>query len=142
MNDLVSWLRAQLDDDEQLARSATCQVGHVVVDTWVQSPELSGDEPGRINDQLGHTVVHYEDAAPDAHQAAHIVNWDPARVLAEIDAKRRIIERYEDALSRQTDPDHSQIAADVQVCEYEDWILPALLMPYADRDGYRDEWRA
>jgi acyl-coenzyme A thioesterase PaaI-like protein len=62
--------------------------------------------------------------------------------LAEVEAKRRILDRYEDALARQTDPDESQMAADIQVREYEDWIIPAIAQPYAGQPGWREQWRA
>ncbi|GEL17672.1 DUF6221 family protein [Pseudonocardia asaccharolytica] len=59
--------------------------------------------------------------------AAHIVRWDPARVLREIEAKRQLIDWLE-----------------------EEWAIPiaamqsmlrALALPYADHPDYRPEWR-
>jgi hypothetical protein len=52
----------------------------------------------------------------------------PARVLREIDAKRQIVERY--AWLRE----HGDTGGTA-------WVLPLLALPYADRPGYREEWR-
>jgi hypothetical protein len=60
--------------------------------------------------------------------------------VADIKAKRAILDRYEDALARQQDPEYSQIAAHVQAEEYEDWIIPTMAQPFAGREGWREEW--
>jgi len=65
----------------------------------------------------------------------------PPRLLAECEAKRRIIERYADCVSRQSEPDYSTTEALIQSSEYEDWTLLALASVYADHDDYREEWR-
>ena len=49
----------------------------------------------------------------------HIARWDPARVVAECESKRRILERH----------------------EQDEEILRVLALPYADHRDYRDEWR-
>ncbi|NED73352.1 hypothetical protein G3I51_13565 [Streptomyces sp. SID9944] len=70
--------------------------------------------------------------------ADHIAEWDPARVLREIDAKRQLLSQYE------------ALAAGVLVLtsgtqeilsEYRRVILPSLAAAYSDRPGYREEWR-
>jgi len=66
---------------------------------------------------------------------------DPARVLAECEAKRRIVERYADCVSRQSEPDYSTTEALIQSSEYEDWTLLALASVYADHADFREEWR-
>jgi hypothetical protein len=132
MDDLVTWLRAQLDDDERVARAA---------DSGRWLPEDKGITFEYRADDFHDGEAQARLVADTRANQWHIARWDPARVLAEVDAKRRILDRYEDALARQQDPEHSQVAAHVQVEEYEDWILPSLALPYADRPGYRDEWR-
>ena len=54
--------------------------------------------------------------------------FDPARVLAEVEAKRAIIAGYE-ASHRESD-------------DYPGWegAMYAIAQPYAGRDGWRDEW--
>lgn len=115
MNELVAFLRARLEDDEERAFAARAQ--------W-------DDEDARQE---------WNDL-PEA-SFAHARNLDPARVLREVEAKRRILDRYEDAVVRREDPDHSQLAAQVQIQEYADWVIPLLAVPYADHPDYRQEWR-
>lgn len=50
-----------------------------------------------------------------------------ARVLAECDAKRRIVELYQFAPPA-SDP-------------FMDQVILLLALPYADRPGYREEWK-
>lgn len=59
---------------------------------------------------------------------SHIVGHDPMRALADIEAKRAIVERY------------------VWLREHGDtggaaWVLPLLAAAYADHPDYREEWR-
>ena len=69
MDDLVQWLRAQLDEDERIARAADAQLSNVFTRIGMFDPEMAADE-------------------------RHIMEHRPARVLREIDAKRRIIELH------------------------------------------------
>lgn len=106
MHDLVTWLLAQLDEDEQRAHAAA-------------EPFVHGDRTGM--DGLHPQILSY------------VRQWVPARVLAEVDAKRRIIELYSGTAQY---PDFSggydSAAEDA---------IKLLAVPYADRPGYRDEWR-
>lgn len=63
------------------------------------------------------------------------------RDLLEVESQRRILDRYEDCVARLVDDGHSSPQAQLQIGEYEDFILPALALPYADRPGYREGWR-
>jgi len=56
--------------------------------------------------------------------------FDPARGLAECEAKRRIMEECAD------------LAYSEDVYTHADLILAALALPYADHPGYREEWRS
>lgn len=58
----------------------------------------------------------------------HAVRHLPGRVLAECEAKRRIVERYAHL------HDHGD-SGDAQ------WVLPLLALAYADHPDYREEWR-
>lgn len=94
--------------------------------------------------------------------AAHIARWDPARVLAECEARRRIVELHKAVQHT----DRALGIIDVTVCCLchgvmdapdddgdDDWSYPlvqmlfpcatlrAVALPYADRPGYREEWR-
>jgi hypothetical protein len=98
--------------------------------------------PGRVDPE--NARWHTESlamASLDDRQRRYVAKWAPPRVLAECEAKRRIVDRYRAQLDRERDPDESQLAAGICVNEYENWILPVLALPYVDHDDFRDEWR-
>ncbi|MBC9715893.1 hypothetical protein H9Y04_25465 [Streptomyces sp. TRM66268-LWL] len=68
----------------------------------------------------------------DCHRsadAAHIARHDPSRVLAAVAAKRQL------------PADLVQAAESLGAQWCRDRALQALTVAYADRPGYRDEWR-
>lgn len=140
MDDLVQWLRAQLDDDERTAREAGgASWEELPVSGWVHTSALPASEwqpPG---------YDHHVASAPLPADRAHIVRHDPARVLREIDAKRQIIDEcahWHDKLAREAvDPSPVPFPALGEVLDAVTPILRALALPYADRPGYREEWR-
>lgn len=136
MDDLVAWLRQQLDEDERVALAAA---------QLAQTRDWWASAEGKVHDANAEgyrNLLGGENAWSLDEIGEHIARWDPARVLAEVEAKRRVLDRYEDALARCDDPDESQLAAGIQVSEYEDWIIPQLAQPYAGQPGWREEWRA
>jgi hypothetical protein len=109
MDDLIAFLRAQLDEDERVAAAA-------------DGPGWGPDSP-----------------LIDGRELAHIARWDPARVLAEVEAKRRVIDvlrGYEPNDEWDTQPDMGQRANNAA------GALRALAQSYAGRDGWREEWSA
>jgi hypothetical protein len=64
--------------------------------------------------------------------------WD--FMLAEVDAKRRILEYAEQAIAGAAVDDHDPQRT-APAAEYELYVLPALALPHADHPDYRDEWR-
>lgn len=73
---------------------------------------------------------------PDHETAEHIARWDPARVLlAEIDAKRRILDRCARALVAPSDPWNDGAYG------FAELVIHELAQPYTDRDGFPQEWR-
>jgi hypothetical protein len=71
--------------------------------------------------------------------AEHIARWDPARVLAEVEAKRRILDEH--------DPSPTTKTCCPTCRDYDEPIqapcptVRLLAQPYADRPGWREEWR-
>ena len=148
MNDLVQWLRAQLDEDERIARAVR------VPPAWHQGP---GDDPEWTNDEMVcmwppefHTPYerdkHWRGLTVEGPElAAHIAKHDPARVLREIDAKRQIVECHEpwtasngDTICGRCGREHIEGRPGGHFpCQ----TLRLLALPYADRPGYREEWR-
>ncbi|MFF2852661.1 DUF6221 family protein [Streptomyces sp. NPDC058001] len=125
MDDLVRWLRAQLDMDERIAREA-------------------GDSFRQIG-ETGVIVATEGDRAEEcasanwAGIAEHIVAWDPSRVLREIEAKRRLIAEHRQAQPRWCVV--CDVPSDYQGREFGCTTLRLLALPYADRPGYRQAWR-
>lgn len=131
--DLVQWLRAQLDEDERIARAAT-------QGDWVWSREFV-TPPG----------YHHRTVGPlEPGDAAYMTTWAPARVLREVDAKRQLIARGGPFCTSDCDaPGNEPMDPET------DWTTPlehhldcaaykaaaVLALPYADRPGYREEWR-
>lgn len=126
MDDLVEFLRARLDEDEQIARAAT-------QGDWVWSREFVAP-PG----------YHHRTVGPlEPGDAAFIVAHQPKRVLREIDAKRGIVARYEFACKEAAQPGISEEEREtrVQVGGALQSCVLCLAAPYSDHPDYREEWR-
>ncbi|MFB6934560.1 DUF6221 family protein [Streptomyces chartreusis] len=117
MDELVRWLGEQLDEDDRIARAAT-------PGPWEQTPE----RPGTLASAEYWHVVDCSETPAAGGNVEHVARWDPSRALREIDAKRQIVDRY--AWLRE----HGDTGGTA-------WVLPLLALPYADRPGYREEWR-
>lgn len=130
-DELITFIRAQLDEDERLAHAAGAEPGCSGWAEWyVDGMSARGNSTARRD--TGVLIVRHS----WPNELAHIVAHDPARVLREVEAKRRILDEYE-VQRRRT------YFADAEVTEYVgDTILPLLAAPYADRPGYQDEWRS
>ena len=106
---LVEFLLARIHEDEADARLA---VKGFPTGEWTHDGGVyAGHETNDVADWF------YNDTA------YHVARWDPARVLAECDAKRRIIEHCGEWVW----PD----------CR----VLHLLALPYADHPDYRAEWK-
>lgn len=113
--DLIEFLRARLDEDERAARDA-------------------GGERWRRHEHHDHIEVDRSPLYPPVafHVAPydiHIARQDPARVLAEVDAKRRIVAGCAQA---KLAGDQTASALFVVAC--------MLALPYADHPDYQQEW--
>lgn len=84
-DDLVAFLKARLDEDEQAAKAATSG-------RWMA---LDGGVMALEDESWPVTSTETECERDDR---VHIARWDPARVLAEVQAKRRIIERHHEVI--------------------------------------------
>ena len=137
-NDLVQFLRARLDEDEQTARTAS----HVLRDGahwslddwhgWEQPHSLIAQGTADQPVALGHFTA---DPVP-TEQAAHIARHDPARVLREIDAKRVLLADYERFVA-----ERRRMMGGWDSYPEPSPVLMAFAAVYADHSDYRDEWR-
>ncbi|MFF4412134.1 DUF6221 family protein [Streptosporangium sp. NPDC001559] len=118
--DLIAFLKARLDEDEQAA-----DIG----------AQLHEDEPADPSYAGG--IVNLEDAGWEPGAARrfndYVTRFDPARVLHEVEAKRSIIaELWDEKDDFPTTWTASGTASAV---------LRRLALPYADHPDYRQEWQ-
>ncbi|MEV8395931.1 MULTISPECIES: DUF6221 family protein [unclassified Streptomyces] len=112
-DDLVTFLSARLDEDEQIAREADPDLSAVFTRIECFDTEMAADE-------------------------RHIMAHGPSRVLREIDAKRELLSRYEAMTAGLL----VMTGVEAILAEYRRVLLPHLALPYADHPDYREEWRA
>ncbi|MFB6593947.1 DUF6221 family protein [Streptomyces diastaticus] len=136
--DLITFLRARLGEDEAVARAATAG-------PWVESGV--GDHGWGVSFSALGSGVEADDSDQGRADAAHIARHDPARVLAEVEAKRRVVgecaywnERME--AEAVNPPKFPQPGLDLGLLlDAMNPILRHLAAPYADHPDYREEWR-
>lgn len=111
MDDLVTWLREQIAEDEEAARKRMhhAQENHLLL----QDPKY-----------LGLFVPGWHEW-PEIEAAA-------AHALAQCEAHTAILDRYERADKENHAPDAYSLADD---------LLRALALAYQHRPGYQDMWR-
>jgi len=133
---LTEFLAARIDEDEAIAQDALHSDAKRPGE-WVTEHHNSQyhDEPDRCHiaeDSAGHywSVAH-EVYIPNAE---HMARHDPARVLAECEVKRRIVDLAREARETQR---AGYGAADYYMRD----VLRLLALPYADHPDYRQEWK-
>jgi len=107
---LTEFLLARIAEDEGAARDA-----YYDGQRWVSEEEVVVAADKELDPVL------YLDRKRDAH---HAQNWPPARVLAECEAKRRLVRwcgQWGEPAFREP--------------------LAFLAIPYADHSDYREEWK-
>jgi Family of unknown function (DUF6221) len=129
---IVEFLRARLEEEEQLAQDSAAG-------PWVVT-EIYNDV-FCVADAAGSNVANEcSDGWLDPGNARHIACWDPVRVLAEVEAKRRIIDYCESAIEAGKIPplaSWSDDAAGAEVCEH---VLILMTLPNADHPDYDPAW--
>lgn len=138
MSDLVEFLRERLADDERVARAAGGQSwghdgrgGH-----HEANPTAYCTVTGPLNSFSHEPPAHVCGSArvPDA---THIARHDPARVLAEVAAKRAVIEQYEHKQQSMALYPNQGNANGLMAF---DEVLRLLAAVYADHADYRSDW--
>lgn len=125
MDDLIIWLRAQLDEDEQTALVA-------IEGPWRVEP-MRDFHFGVVSSETGFEGEDDQLAITNLQtDAEHICRHDPARVLREVVAKREIITVCAAAIGGNVNPGAMGNA---------EFILQLMGVPYSDRSGYCEEWR-
>ena len=144
--DLVEFLRDRLDEDFEAVRlvlgvNVMAAIRHgKSAPRWVPSPKSDAG----VWDTDGVPRVKFV----WARERDHIIRHDPARVLAEVEAKRSLIARgdtlfcecnFADAPPTNPDDRSQQIPHHYDCTAYR--IAQVLALPYADHPDYRVEWR-
>jgi hypothetical protein len=137
---LTDFLLARIAEDEEVARGASAYPWQAA---WVADPDgavwaANMARPDRCNEGHDVNVPNFCDDTPvtegidtdftPIEAAAHIASHDPARVLTECEAKRRIVEACAEVL-----------AYDAEALPQD--VLRCLALPYADHPDYREEWK-
>lgn len=139
--DLIAFMQARLAEDEAVARAAAAALAA----PWRVAGCAcclygAADEGGWRLDPCG----------PDLHRGAileHIARWDPARVLAEVAAKRAILKLHPPAtqpsgLYCATCGDWPQPGDEQGVITWPCGTLKLLAQPYSDHPDFDPAWRA
>ncbi|MDA8439376.1 MAG: DUF6221 family protein [Propionibacterium sp.] len=156
MSDLTEFLLARIAEDEAVAEGAALDVGW---DGFGESRIRSGQRwvaryhevcrprplPDEAPAEAFKRMTIADCGALGLGPARHIARHDPARVLAECEAKRRIVaglresERLYDELC---DEDSDQRWEYLFRSEALTFAAKSLALPYADHPDFRGEWRA
>jgi len=118
---LTEFLTARIDEDEAVALAAT-------EGPWHANGKRDDGEWAADGCRIeGAGIIIYDESGHDEDQAAHIARHDPARVLAECEAKRLLLEL------------HGPHGRDTEALPCRE--LAVLALPYADHPDYQPEWR-
>lgn len=88
---------------------------------------------------------HLNEAGDEHTTGPYLEHFDPARALAECEAKRAIVALH--VLGEPWDEPVDEMLGSCAACDYQSasWPCPTLrilALPYADHPDYREEWRA
>ncbi|MEG3614457.1 DUF6221 family protein [Isoptericola haloaureus] len=120
--ELAAFLHERLDDDADAASEANAT-------RW--SPAGNAVDFQLWSDRFPDGVAQSRLAALNRANVWHIVNWAPPRVLAEVEAKRRII---------RVCLDEGAVHQDLELPSRPNQVLRLLSLPYAGHPHYRPEW--
>lgn len=137
LDGLVPWLHEQLNADERSAQLA-------INDEFLHSGRWNAHGPYGDGGSLGLIQSDQHEQIIDADLpwplAQHVADHDPARALRAVEAKRAVLKM------------HAPVAETCDTCsrgfDSLDWgpkypceTVRHLATEYADRPGYREEWR-
>jgi len=145
MDELVAWLGVQLDEDERIARAA-CEYAEAewrldedgaTVLWWPPEPRVAEKEREKglpvVSDRWRGQAIE----SSGARIAPHVAEWDPARVLREIDAKRQALAHYARVCQLTKDGDEAYLLAEGAVAKQ----IQIMATAYDHRPGYKESWR-
>lgn len=145
---LIEFLRARLDEDERAALNASpgpwtygdidSIAGGTIYDPTVAIVSVQCDTFGAEIDPRIRRRRTYREANANGE---HIARFDPARVLAEVDAKRRIVDLCKDPMIEVTGAfDTERVFVLGQGEPWAPGVLRLLALPYSDHPDYDPAW--
>lgn len=136
MDDLIEFLRARLAEDEAVARAAADGDGGewFVGDKW---GVYRAEDAAPHDDVEENRLVVHGNVLP---QSEHIARHDPARALREVEAKRRVIERYAEAAAEAAQTDRIAARTWRPVVIVLEPVVKDLTQAYTSHPDYRSEW--
>jgi hypothetical protein len=135
---LVEFLRYRLAEEEEWARAASGPEWH---SRYEDQPDchMYGDYGFYVRGPAG--TPEFEDSEQGKHDADFIARHDPARVLADVKAKRAIVDRHSEVCYGA----HEGVGSVTMCRECRDqrgpcWTLRNLASVYADHPDYDATW--
>lgn len=132
IQDLVTFIGARLDEEETTARATAYSFASSIEDSWiVRHMDRRDDMSWAVYSQGKYLKVN------ELHEAdaRHIAHHDPASVLADIAARRRLLDHWPDPFgtwgAEQADAARAM----------KEYALRALAARYASHPEFRVEWR-
>lgn len=144
MNDLAHWLGAQLDEDERIAREALRYVDACWRWDGEENVTLASGMTATGEQMVAITADRWRRPMVEGPAVTvHVAEWDPARVLREVEAKRGIVRAYEAAVAAFDDSGPAMANYDRLVGSVSSLrgSLERLAEVYADRPGFQEAWR-
>jgi hypothetical protein len=92
VSDIAAFISARLEEDEAYALEAAKEFGPDWIEIWSGTVDLSANLPLRQRQQVATWDAHVP--TNDSRVSRHMVRHDPARVLREVAAKRRVLARH------------------------------------------------
>lgn len=156
---LTDFLLARLAEDEAVARAASGTtwvvehhaggLGSAQSEAWAVDTNERRIHLDRDIGSIAAVEVAYdrdydtpEGGCERVADADHIARHDPARVLSEVEAKRRIVDACAQRIREDGDGQHDMLGVAWTATFAAEEVLPLLAQPYADHPDFRDEWRA
>jgi hypothetical protein len=138
--ELVAFLQARLSEDEQAARAAT--PGPWTVDAKEYPETIYA--PGNVDVVAGGRWGGEASVFNSTEDAVHIARHDPARVLREIAAKRRLLALYveHERMDRETfeaEGEHARSLVSLRAAYFDAVRFHAAV--YCDHPDYDESWR-
>lgn len=132
MDELIAFVAARLDQEEAIARAAASVAGP----DWTWDPDSRDGYLRTPDGTIMADALHVEDDQFRPHVARH----DPARVLRDVAAGRRLLANYEEIALPDPDASPQERALRMVVAEVVRMLILDRAAVWCDHPDYRQEW--